>query len=71
MDTSSDCKTASELHKHVRSVREHLDKDWGVIVVAAGEAWKDRSLSQRDDPALVTPDCYGHQVHSLDYLCLL
>ena len=67
VDTSSDRKTAEELHKHLKSVREDLEKNWGVIVVAAssdaaGESRKGRVLMHQEDPSLVVPDCYSHQV---------
>lgn len=51
----------------MRDVIKFLVNEWGVTVVAfttdaLGESRKARRLLQLEQPYLVTPDCYAHQV---------
>jgi hypothetical protein len=44
-----------------------VEKDWKVKVIAlttdcSGESKKTRRVAVEQDPTLVGPDCYGHQV---------
>jgi hypothetical protein len=51
----------------VRDVKAIVEKEWKVKVIAlttdcSGESKKMRRLAVIEDPVLVAPDCYGHQV---------
>lgn len=66
-DTSSDRKTAENFIQIIQEVIKHLRDDWKVFVIAittdaSGEAKKAQRLCLKADPALITPDCWGHQV---------
>ena len=51
----------------VRDVKATVEKEWNVKVIAlttdcSGESKKMRRVAVSEDPTLVGPDCYGHQV---------
>ena len=65
-DASSVRKTADHFYKLLVEVKEHLECDWGVNVVAitsdaSGESRKGRTMAHNANPSLVVPDCYAHQ----------
>ena len=66
-DASSEGKTAENLLALILMVKNTVEKDWGVTVVAvtsdaSGESSKARRLTVKSHRELVVPDCYGHQV---------
>ena len=51
----------------VRDVKATVEKEWNVKVIAlttdcSGESKKMRRVAVIEDPTLVGPDCFGHQV---------
>lgn len=66
-DASSERKTAENLLAVIAKVRTMLEETWGVFVIAvtsdaSGESRKARQLCARENPELMIPDCYAHQV---------
>ncbi|KAF8496685.1 ribonuclease H-like domain-containing protein [Russula emetica] len=68
-DASDESKSAENLLALVRDVKAMVEKDWKVKVIALttgdcpGESKKTRRVVVEQDPTLVGPDCYGHQIN--------
>lgn len=75
-DTTTERKTAEHLLSQMLEVLQLLRTEWGVTVIAfttdaSGESRKARRLLQAQQPSLVTPDCYAHQVRTFIFLLLI
>ncbi|KAF8491218.1 hypothetical protein F5888DRAFT_1581643, partial [Russula emetica] len=67
-DASDESKSTENLLALVRDVKAMVEKDWKVKVIAlttdcSGESKKTRRVAVEQDPTLVGPDCYGHQIN--------
>ncbi|XP_006455824.1 hypothetical protein AGABI2DRAFT_76970, partial [Agaricus bisporus var. bisporus H97] len=72
-DASNKPKTAVNLYTVIQDVRQDLEKNWGVQVIAicsdsSGESLKARKLALKDSPELMVPSCYAHQVFVISLL---
>jgi hypothetical protein len=71
-DTSTERKMALELLKKIREVKEHVETDWGIILVAvtsdaSGESSRARRDLVKEFPSILGPDCYAHQINRVVY----
>ena len=61
------------LLEKINKVKFYVESEWRITLVAvtldaSGESAKARRLARQLYPQLLTPDCYGHQVHIVSRL---